>query len=193
MVLVTAFCTVLLTLLHSSSGILSVKSNTLKSIHDFQCMIIRDLILLIPEGPRSFPYFLQFKPEFCNKNSRSEPQSIPSFVSTDSVEILHLWLQKKKNNNNNNQSDFGIDQNALYAWWCPCIESSLGFLARVFAMTSLVSWQNSVSLCPASLLQGQTGLIVQVSLDFIHLQSNILWLKKHLSFNISSRKCYRSS
>ena len=29
--------------------------------------IIRDLIYIIPEWPRSFPYFLQFKPEFCNK------------------------------------------------------------------------------------------------------------------------------
>ena len=152
-------------------------------------MIIRDLILLIPESPRAFPYFLQFKPEFCNKNSRSEPQSIPSLVFTYSIEILQLWLQK----NNNNKSDFGIDQNALYAWWCPCIESSLGFLARVFAMTSLVSGQTLLAFALLHfILQGQTGLVVQVSLDFIYLQSNILWLKRHLSFNVSSRRCCRS-
>ena len=32
----------------------------------------------------------------------------------------------------------------LTIWGCPCVESFL-----VFAMTSVFSWQNSVSLCPA--------------------------------------------
>ena len=36
-------------------------------------------------------------------------------------------------------------------WWYPCVESSLVLLEEsVFAMTSVFSWQNSVSLCPAS-------------------------------------------
>ena len=34
--------------------------------------------------------------------------------------------------------------------WCPCVESSLVYWKRVFAMTSAFSWQNSISLCPAS-------------------------------------------
>ena len=38
----------------------------------------------------------------------------------------------------------------LTTWWCPCVESSLVVLERVFAMISEFSWQNSVSLCPAS-------------------------------------------
>ena len=38
----------------------------------------------------------------------------------------------------------------LTIWWCPCIESSLVLLERVFAMTSVFSWQNSISFCPAS-------------------------------------------
>ena len=38
----------------------------------------------------------------------------------------------------------------LTIWWCPCVESSLLFWKRVFAMTSAFSWQNSISLCPAS-------------------------------------------
>ena len=39
-----------------------------KRLHfHFHCIIIRDLILVIDEWPSGFVYFLQFKPEFCNK------------------------------------------------------------------------------------------------------------------------------
>ena len=38
----------------------------------------------------------------------------------------------------------------LTIWWCPCVESSLVVGRRVFALTRAISWQNSVSLCPAS-------------------------------------------
>ena len=52
---------------------------------------------------------------------------------------------------------------------------------RVFAKTRAFSWQNSVSFGPASFVfQGQTCLLVQVSLDFLLLHSNPLWWKGHL-------------
>ena len=38
----------------------------------------------------------------------------------------------------------------LTTWWCPCVESCLVLLKRVFTMTSVFSWQNSIRLCPAS-------------------------------------------
>ena len=38
----------------------------------------------------------------------------------------------------------------LTIWWCPCVDSSLVLLEKGFAMTSVFSWQNSISLCPAS-------------------------------------------
>ena len=38
----------------------------------------------------------------------------------------------------------------LTMWWWACVESSLGLLKHVFAMTSVFSWKHSVSLCPAS-------------------------------------------
>ena len=38
----------------------------------------------------------------------------------------------------------------LTIWWCPRVESSLVYWKRVFAVTSVFSWQNSISLCPAS-------------------------------------------
>ena len=63
-VLVTASYTMLQTSMHSSSDTLSTRSNPVCYFH---CIIIRGLIWVIPEWPSSFPYFLQFKPEFCNK------------------------------------------------------------------------------------------------------------------------------
>ena len=40
----------------------------------------------------------------------------------------------------------------------------------MFAMTSALSWQNSISLCPVHfILQGQIRLLLQVFLDFILL------------------------
>ena len=47
MVLITASCTVLQTSVHSSSGTLSIRSNPLSICHH-HCIIIRDLILVIP-------------------------------------------------------------------------------------------------------------------------------------------------
>ena len=38
----------------------------------------------------------------------------------------------------------------LAIWWCPCVVSSLVFWKRLFAMTSVFSWPNSISLCAAS-------------------------------------------
>ena len=40
---------------------------SLKSICHLHCTITRDLIQVRPEWPNGFPYFLQIKPEFCNK------------------------------------------------------------------------------------------------------------------------------
>ena len=42
------------------------------------------------EWSSGFPYFLQFKSEFGNKSSWSEPQSAPSLVFADCMELLRL-------------------------------------------------------------------------------------------------------
>ena len=67
MVLIPVSCTVSQTSTLSSSGTLSIRSNPLKSISHFYCIIVRDLIQVIPEWYSGFPYFLQFKSEFGNK------------------------------------------------------------------------------------------------------------------------------
>ena len=39
----------------------------------------------------------------------------------------------------------------LTIWWCPCVESSLVLLEEGVCYDQRVPWQNSISLCPASL------------------------------------------
>ena len=38
----------------------------------------------------------------------------------------------------------------LTIWWCPCVESSLVSLEEGVCYDHAFSWQNSISLCPAS-------------------------------------------
>ena len=42
------------------------------------------------EWSSGFPYFLQFKSEFGNKEFMTAPQSAPSLVFADCIELLHL-------------------------------------------------------------------------------------------------------
>ena len=73
-------------------------------------------------------------------------------------------------------------------WWCPCAELSLVLEKRV-------CYDQCVLLAFALLhfvLQGQTCLLLQVSLDFLLLHSNPLWWKGSL-FGVSSRRSCRSS
>ena len=109
-----------------------------------------------------FPTFFNLSLNLAIKSSWSEPQSVPGLVFADCIELLH-------------QSDFSVD------WWFPCVESSLVLLERVFAMTSAFSWQNSISLCPASFCTPRPNLpLLQVSLDFLLLHSSPLQWKGHL-------------
>ena len=48
----------------------------------------------LTEWSSGFPYFLQFKPDLAIRSSWFEPQSGPSLVSSDYIELLHLWLQR---------------------------------------------------------------------------------------------------
>ena len=86
----------------------------LKSISHSHCIIIRDLISVIPEWFSSFPHFLQFQSEFGNKEF-----VIWATVSSQSF----CWLYSA--------SPFLAAKNiinlisVLTIWWCPCVESSL--------------------------------------------------------------------
>ena len=52
-------------------------------------------------------------------------------------------------------------------WWYPCVESSLCCWKRVSSMTSVFSWKNFVSLCPASFCIPRTNLPVTPGISWL--------------------------
>ena len=82
------------------------------------CIIIRDLIYVIPEWSSGFPYFLQFKSELGNKEFM--------IWATVSSWSCFCWLYRA--------SPYLAAKNiinlilVLTIWWCPCVESSLVLL-----------------------------------------------------------------
>ena len=108
--------------------------------------------------PNGFPYFFQLKSEFHNKEFM-----IWAPVSSWSC---FCWLYRASLSSvaKNIINLFSV----LTIWWCPCVESSVVLLEEGFAMTSVLSWQNSVSLCSASFCTPRSNLpVIQVSLDFL--------------------------
>ena len=85
------------------------------------------------EWSSGFPYFLQFKSGFGNKE----------FIiwATVSSWSCFCWLYRAS-------PSFAAENiinliSVLTIWWCPCVESSLVLLEEGFAMISAFSWQNS--------------------------------------------------
>ena len=102
------------------------------TICHFHCIILRDLILVIPEWSSDFPYFLQFKSEFGNKEFM-----IWAIVNSWSY---FCWLYRAypllaANNIINVIS-------VLTIWWCSCVESSLVFLEEGVCCDQCVLWFN---------------------------------------------------
>ena len=118
MVLITSCCTVSWTSVHSSSGTLSIRS-----ICQLHCIIIRDLVLVIPECPNGFPYFLQF-----NSESGDKEFIIWAMVISKSS---YCWLYRASPSSAaKNQSNFDIDY--LVMTMCRVVSYSW---KRVFAMS----------------------------------------------------------
>ena len=92
------------------------------------------------EWSSGFPYFLQFKSEFGNKEFM-----IWATVSSWSC-FCWLCIPSPSLAGKNIVDLISV----LTIWWCPHVESFLVLLEWVFAMTCAFSWQNSISLCPAS-------------------------------------------
>ena len=114
MVLITTSCTVLWTSVHSSSGTLS---DLIPWIY-LSLPLYKGLIYVIPEQSSGFPYFLQFKSEFGNKEFM--------IWATVSSWSCFCWL-------------YGASPplaakniinliSVLTIWWCPCVEFSLVLL-----------------------------------------------------------------
>ena len=117
MVFITASCTMSWTSVHSSSGTLSIRSNP---------WIYLSLPLYNRKGfdlhhtwmVCGFPYFLQFKSEFCNKEFM-----IWAIVSSWSC---FCWLYRASPSSSAKNIIHLIL--VLTNWWYPCVESSLVLL-----------------------------------------------------------------
>ena len=69
----------------------------------------------------------------------------------------------------------------LTIWWCPCVGSSLVLLEEGICYEHCVFLAKLLAFALLHLVfQGQTCLLLQVSLDFLLLHSSPLWWKGHL-------------
>ena len=91
----------------------------------------------------------------------------------------------------NNKINLNLE---LTIWWCPCVELSLVYWeCLLWPMHSLGKTLLAFALLHF-VLQGQTCLLLVLSLDFLLLHSSRLWWKGHLFWVfVSSRMSYRSS
>ena len=102
-----------------------------------------------------FPTFFNFSLNLA-RSSWSEQQSATGLVFVDCIELLHLWLQ------NYNPSDFRVDHPVMSM--CSLLSCCW---KRVFDMSSAFSWQNSISLWPASF---------HIPRPNLHVSPGVSWL-----------------
>ena len=188
MVLITASYTMSWTSVHSSSGNSVYQISSFESICHFHCILVRDLIWVIPEWSSGFPYFIQHQSEFGNKefmNSATATSQSCFFLTVQSCSIFGCKEY--------NQSDFAVHH--LEMSMCKVFQL-LCCWKRVFAMTSVFSWQNSVSLCPllAFILYSEAKLACY---SRYYLTSYfcipVPYDEKNIFFCVSSRRSCRSS
>ena len=123
------------------------------------CIIVRDLIEVTFEWSSGFPHFLQFESEARNKEFLiwATVSSWSCFCwlcrappSSAVVNIINLIL-------------------VFTIWWCPCVESSLVLLEDgvCYDQCLLLAKLLLAFALLHFVLQGQTCLLLQVSLDFL--------------------------
>ena len=162
MVLITASYT-MWTSVHNSSGTLSALIPWI--YFHFHCIIIRDLIWVISKWSSGFPYFLQFKSEFGNKEFM-----IGATVSSQSC---FCWLYRASPSLTAKNIISLIL--ALIIWWYLCVELSLLLLEEGVCSDQ---WILLVKLCLSLpcfiVLQSQTCPLLPVFLNFPLLHSSSL-------------------
>ena len=118
-----------------------------------------------------FPTFFNLSLNFAIRISRSESQSALSLAfcwpyraspSSPAKNIINLILP-------------------LIIWWCPCVELFPVLLEVGVCYDQCLLMANVLAFALLHfVLQGQTCLLSQVSLDFLLLHSRPLWWKGHL-------------
>ena len=131
-----------------------------------------------------FPYFLQFKSEFGNKE----------FMIW--AGLIFCWLYRASPSlAAKNRINLILE---LTIWWCPYVSlmslSSLVLLEEGVCCDQCVLLEKLLTFSLLHfVLQGQICLLLQVSLDFLLFYSSPLWWKGHLFGGVSSRRSYRGS
>ena len=123
------------------------------------------------EWSSGFPYFLQFKSQFGNKEFL--------IWATVSFQSCLCWLYRA--------SPSMAAKNiinlilVLTIWWCPYVESSLVLLEEGVCYDQCVLLGKLLVFALFHfVLQGQICLLLQVPLDFLFLHSSPLWWKGHI-------------
>ena len=117
----------------------------------------------MPECSSGFPYFLQFKSEFGNKEFM--------VWATVSSWSCFCWLYRASSSlaAKNIISLISV----LTIWWCPCVESSLVLLEEGVCYDQCIILGKALLVFALlhSIFQGQICLLLQVFPDFLLLHS----------------------
>ena len=105
------------------------------------------------------------------RSSWSEPQSAPGLVFADCIAFLHFGRKEY------NQSYFGVGH--LVMSMCRVFSCAVGRGCLLWPVLSLGKILLAFDLLHF-VLQGQTHLLLHVSLDFLFLHSSSLWWKGHI-------------
>ena len=125
-------------------------------------------------------FFLQFKPEFCNKELTIWTTVAPGLVFGD----FSIFSCKY------NQTDFGIG----HLMMAMCRVFLLCYWKSVFSMTIIFSRQNSVRLCPTSFCIPRPNLPVTPDISWLPtLGIPIPYDEKDIFFGVSSIRSCSSS
>ena len=92
MVLIITSYTMSWTSVHSSSGILSIRSNSLNLL--VTCTVSSKVIWFRLSGLVVFPTFFNLSLNLAIRSSWSELLAAPGLIFADCIELIHLWLQR---------------------------------------------------------------------------------------------------
>ena len=113
---------------------------------------------------------VQFKSEFCNKEL---------IIWASPFRSCFCWLYRAFPSSAAKKVISLIS--VLTIWWCPRVELSLVLLEWGVCHDQCVLLRKLLAFALFQfVLQGQTCLLLQISLDFLLLHSNPLWRKGHL-------------
>jgi len=173
MVLITFSRTMWQTSVHNSSSTLSIISNPLNLCVTFLYNCKGFELGHTWMTQVGFPYFFNLILNLAKRSSWSEPQLAPSLIFVDCIELLHLRLKRIES-----------------IWFCYWPSSDVHVYSlllccwkMVFAMTSAFSWQNSVSLCPASFCTPKPNLPVTLGISWLPTFTCQSSMKKMIFFN----------